>query len=63
MRSKTAKKLLIEAKAEQPPTRLLHRYEVYLTCCDDGTGFEIEDSDNPSKYVAALKTFDQWLDT
>ncbi len=61
MKSSIAKKLLREAKAESPPIGLLHRYECYLSCADDGDGFECVDSDRPDDPANALKTFDQWL--
>jgi len=61
MKSSIAKNLLKEAKAESPPTSLLHRYECYLSCADDGCGFECGDSDRPNDPTLALKTFNEWL--
>lgn len=49
------------AKAEAPPISLLHRYECYLSCADDGDGFECGDSDRPNDPTLALKTFNEWL--
>jgi len=61
MESSISKNLLKEAKAESPPTNLLHRYECYLSCAGDGDGFECGDSDRPDYPIMALKTFDEWL--